>query len=437
MNSLVDRMYYLIGFNERGVPFSEKIKELGMVFLLCGYFISTGFASSINNVFATLLLLIGIGYFAVNRSLNFPKVILQMIVIGFILSLIVFIYAIYGDNLKMLFKYQFESMRNFIILIFIASALSSLKISAQVFWKIIIASGMYTFVLAILIASEGTIRGEEWLRHPISVGNLGVLFSLLAMVAFFGVTGRFWKILAIVVFISGISVSILSQTRAGWLAFIVALLVLLWVLKTIDKRYFYTLAIATLVFIVAIVALWSKLPIESRFLQAVSDVSLYFNEGYANTSVGARLDMWYVTFHAFLEKPIWGWGAVPFYETYASFLEKGVGKYSLSPEFTHPHNDYMFALYHFGLFGFVFVMSFLLVPIIYLIKVIRYAKKTQVESYKQIMMLAFAGLIALEALLDFMMFDMAFNDNIIYVVVIVIFTIIFTIRNELKDNEIN
>lgn len=414
-----------------------QVAHLFAPWLLVGYLVSSGFVSDLSNVFAGILVLAGLILFLINRKFEVPIVINVMIWLGLFLSSMVFAHAILGGNIPMLFNFQFENMRNLAILAFIAALFSTLNIGPQFFWRMIILAGLYTFILAILIFSEGAVRGHGWLSEAIKVGNFGVLFSLLAIVAFFGVQGRFWKFLAFVVIVSGLAISVLSQTRAGWVAFLVAIMILLWAFNSIDKRYFYTLLAALAALVVSVFLMWNSLPIEARIFQAVEDVNRYFMEGYANTSVGARLDMWYITLHAFAEKPIFGWGVVPFKETFIASVEQGVGKIQLiggmADGFAQPHNDYMFTLYHFGLIGFIGVLAFLFTPITYLISVVRKQKQANVnEVNKQVILLAVAGLLALEALLDFMMFNLAFNNQILHVVLVIVFLAIFAINTELS-----
>lgn len=404
-----------------------------ILFLIIGFLISSAMVTNLNNFFAVILVLTAFILLAQGYSIELPSPIKYMILIGALLSGMVFLHAFFGRDINMLFKFQFENMRNLILLILFAIIVSKLKITAQLFWKTIIFTGLYTLPLVVLVYFEGAHRGHGWLEEAIKIGNFAILFLLIAIPALFGVKGWVWKIFALIVIVSGLLLSILSQTRAGWVAFIVAAFILLWSFYRLDKKYFYALFSILTLLILAVIFYWNELPIEKRYLQALNDVNRYFNEGFSNSSVGARLDMWLIAYHAFLDKPIFGWGVVPFKETMVSFIEQGVGNFQLKgvegEGFAQPHNDYMFVLYHFGLVGFILVLTFLLTPVIYLINVIR-SRVSGDSLSKQVILLSVAGLLALEALLDFMVFNLAFNNQILYVVLVIVFMAIFAIKNE-------
>ena len=398
-------------------------------FLLIAYFVSLGVASAADNLFGTLMLLLGLAVLLQKKGIAAPSSVKVMYYTGMALFAMVVVHAIVGNNIEMLFKFQFENLRNMLILPLIAVLLSVVRFNAQGVWRLIVLAGLYTTVLAGIVLIEQTPRGAGVLSEAIVVGNIGMLFGLLSLVAFFGLQGKKWKGLALLVFVSGIMLSVLSQTRAGWVAFIIAIFLLMWAFWGIKRKTFFAMLAGAVVFVIALWLFWERLPIEGRIMQAVTDIERYF-EGNSNSSVGARLDMWKIALHAFTEHPVFGWGVTPFKETFVSYLNQGVGSFNLSAGqdgFAQPHNDYMFLLYHFGLVGFGLALALLLYPAFVLIKKLRQAKMQQ--NYEAVY-LALTGLIAIEALLDFMMFNLALMNKIFYVAVIVVFMVLFALHSQ-------
>ncbi|WP_006459115.1 O-antigen ligase family protein [Thiomicrospira aerophila] len=392
-------------------------------FFIAGYFIALGVSSSLDNFFGVMLLVFGLILWLKYRRFDVPVEMKRIYIMGLLVFLMVVLHAVIGRDIEMLFKFQFENLRNLLLLPFLALLLVTVNLNAQGVWRLIVITGLYTLVFSILILIEDPVRGEGLLRKAIVIGNLGMLFALASLVAFFGIKGKFWKALALLVFFSGFLLSVLTQTRAGWVAFLIAVVLLAWTFWQVNRRNFYILMGCFVALSVLLIIFWSHLPIEQRILQAVNDISLY-NDGFSNTSVGQRFDMWVIAFHAFLEKPIFGWGVTPFKETFFVFLERDLVNYQIPADgggFAQPHNDYIFLLYHFGLVGFLMAMSIVIYPGYLFIKHINKYKKTNHEQAY----IALTGLVVIEALLDFMLFNLAMMNKIFYVAVIIIFMILY------------
>lgn len=397
-------------------------------FVVLAYLVSLGTISSLSDTFGGLLLLSGAALLWSNRKYSVvPSSIRVVYGIGLMLFAMVVLHALFGQNLEMLFNFQFENLRNMLLLPFIAMVAATIRLDAQGVWRLIVLAGTYTVFYSILLVIEQPIRGEGLLAKAIVLGNVAMMFSLLSLVAFFGLRGRSWRALAVIVFLSGLLLSLLTGTRAGWMAFIIAIIFLLWAFWSVNRTHFYIVVVGILIAFALTLIFWSDLPIEARFLQAVNDIELYL-QGDSNTSVGARFDMWRIGLSAFWERPIFGWGVTPFQETFVHYVNQGVGNYKLSElnnGFAQPHNDYVFVLYHFGLVGFGLIMAFLLYPAWVFIKALRLAK---VEQNSEKIYLALTGLVVLETLMDFMMFNLAFMNKIFYVFIVILFLTLFALN---------
>jgi O-antigen ligase len=407
--------------------------------ILISYFMSLGMISSFDNFFSTVLIISGLIVYFMGAGRDIPYEVKFFIALGLILFAMVMLHSMFSRDYLMIFNFQFENLRNLVLLPLIAVLVVFLKLDAQGIWRVIVLSGVYTFFYSVMVFIESPQRGEGLLEYAINVGNIAMLFSLMSLVAFFGLKGNFWIFLAIFVFVSGFALSLLSGTRAGWLAFPIALILLLWVFWYVNRKYFFSLIGLAFIVFVLVLIFWHYLPIEQRVLMAVSDIENYLN-GYSNTSVGQRFDMWIIAFHAFLEKPVFGWGVVPYYDTFLNYLQYGLINYDL-PEvgggFAQPHNDYLFLLYHFGLVGFLLAMLFIFYP---MYKFICHVNKYKNNNPEQVF-IALTALVAFESMLDFMLFNLAMMNKIFYLVLVVGLMVLFHIRffdmrfeSDVKDN---
>ena len=386
--------------------------------LVVGYLMALGSVSSIENAFASSLLLIG-AFYLIKKQFCFSRELKVLLGIGFALFVMVFLQALIGGKIEMLFKFQFANLRNMLILPFILAVIVNLKLSPQSLWRIIVLSGLYTFFYSILVIVERPERGIGLLEEAIVIGNMGIMFSLMSLVAIFAINGRYWKLLASVVFLSGLVLSVLSGTRAGWVALLVTGCILLWVFYGQNRRYFLMTSFGFVLLTVLAVLFWNFLPIEQRILAAVNDLAMY-SEGNSNSSIGARLDMWKIGLLAFTENPVFGWGVTPYKETFVAYLNNGIGNFNLvngHTGYAQPHNDYVLVLYHFGIVGFGLVMSFILYPAFVFIKKMNQAK---LKGNSEMVYVSLTGLVAIEVLLDFMMFNLAFMNKLFYVYIIIV-----------------
>ncbi|MEA1989002.1 MAG: O-antigen ligase family protein [Pseudomonadota bacterium] len=415
--------------------FSQKPSESGLLdsfiyfslpLVLITYFISIGVSSSLDESVSAILLLLGLFLIIKNKGTFAPRNIQIIYRIGLLLSLMVVVHAVLGNNLEMLFEFQFANFRNMLILPLIAALIVLMDLTAQGIWRLIVLSGSYTTILSILILIEGSVRSQSgYLEEAIVTGNVGMLFGMLALTALFGIKGSVWKGLALLVFFSGVALSLLSGSRGGWLALLLGYFFLVWGLWGVNKRAFLGLISVLFISLLILYVFWDVLPVQNRINLAVDDIVEYLN-GNSNTSVGGRFDMWKVAVIAFTENPFWGWGVVPFKETFIEYANQGVINFDLAIKngFAQPHNDYLFVMYHFGIVGFLLVMALLTFPIYVLIKAIKEAKT---RKNNQMVYIGLTGLIALETLMEMMLSNLALMNEIFYVVITVLFMVLFVL----------
>jgi O-antigen ligase len=203
--------------------------------------------------------------------------------------------------------------------------------------------------------------------NPIQFGNISVLLGILCLAGLPWALARrravFWTGLLIAGAGMGILGSLLTGSRGSWISLPFCLLVLYKCYGgMLHKRYF----IAGLVAIVAIFATIYATPrteMKSRLEKAVEETHDYFQSRNADTSVGARLDMWRTGLMMFPERPWLGWGKEGYMERKAQLIEAGEAA-AFTRDHTHLHNEYLDALVKRGLPGLAILSALYIVPLL-------------------------------------------------------------------------
>ncbi|XKE47250.1 O-antigen ligase family protein [Halomonas organivorans] len=179
--------------------------------------------------------------------------------------------------------------------------------------------------------------------HAIQFGNLCVLLATLCLAGLGWASTRArrgaWYLVLGLGALGGLTGSILSGSRGGW----VALLPMLAVLVAAFARRFSWKAWGALVGAgVVVAALAWVIPqtgIQKRYDQAVAEITQYASGERISTSIGRRFDMWKGAVHLFQEKPLLGWGESAYRPAMQALAEEGrvhpdVGDYD------HAHNEF-------------------------------------------------------------------------------------------------
>jgi O-antigen ligase len=204
---------------------------------------------------------------------------------------------------------------------------------------------------------------------------MGMLAGVICLTAMAFLTDNRWKLIAIVGFFSGVSLSILSGSRGGWLALFVVVCTLLYQLSKTNKAAVKVLLASFLVVAIVVFIEWKHLPIEKKLHQTLNSLHEYFSGENKATSLGARFEMWRASWYAFLDKPLFGWGWDRSDDYFKYFFNKGIIQLP-KLDFGHPHSQYFLFLGQMGLLGFIAFISMLIYPIQYFIRTITAFNKT-------------------------------------------------------------
>ncbi len=204
--------------------------------------------------------------------------------------------------------------------------------------------------------------------HSIQFGNIALLMGVLCLVRALVVFEVTWfNGLMCAGFVAGMSASVWSQTRGGWLAL---LLIFSWILATATRGWStgkraWTAIVFVLLLAVPIAQTGGV--VQSRVSAAVEEVESYFIKGKQDTSVGARLAMWSLAVGAVADKPILGHGDAGWIELRDAAIADGRLS-SFSSTFTHLHNEYLNVAFKRGLLGLILFLALYLVPMLLFFK---------------------------------------------------------------------
>jgi len=245
------------------------------------------------------------------------------------------------------------------------------KISS--FWLGIACGAISSGVLALYQKYGLHIVRPHGYLYPIQFGNLSILLGFLCLPSLAWAKqqkhSRLWKILLILGAILGLTASILSQTRGGWIAIPVILLILFF--ASSQSLSLKKLVLFSVIFISFSSLLYfvPQTGIKTRVGESINDLTL-FQSGNNKTSIGTRFALWKTALTLTKEKPILGFGEIGYLDALKQRVDRGEAPEHLL-NFNHVHNDYLDALVKRGIVGLVALLLFYSVPFIYYFRFIK------------------------------------------------------------------
>lgn len=223
-------------------------------------------------------------------------------------------------------------------------------------------------LLAILIyAKSGTHNyGDRLTNHyldPIFWGNFSIIIGILCLASIQvtdSITMKIYKLLGLGL---GVTMSILSQSRASWIAAIVMIAILLFINRkqlTLNKLILYcVLTISALAVLYLTVNSF-----QSRIDTAVLEILNWSNKTQTESSIGYRLTMWKMTAHFFSMSPWIGYGeymALPILGD--TYIQSFVDAESIKTiQCCGPHNEIAAHILRSGSLGIIALLATYLLP---------------------------------------------------------------------------
>lgn len=225
--------------------------------------------------------------------------------------------------------------------------------------------------LAALSDFGATGRPMPAFATAISFGNLALLMGLCAFVSLGWRLTR-WRLeqgVKILGGLAGLYGSFLSQSRGGWLALPILVIVLI-LLSRLSRRWKMLLAATALVAVGGIYS-GSHL-VQDRVQEAATELSEYARGANPDTSIGLRMQFWQASIDMFLEHPFTGVGLQNIQREFQQRAQSG----EMTPTvvtFNHSHNDMLWAMAALGIPGMLALLAVYLVPLTLFVRTSRHA----------------------------------------------------------------
>lgn len=233
------------------------------------------------------------------------------------------------------------------------------------------AGAFFCLVILYIDTKGGAIRAFHSVKVPlIPFGNIAILMGVLALLSI-GWNNRSEKMAIVLKTVAGLGAifgSYLSQSRGGWVALPLFLLIGFVVFRNIQRRFKVGLLL------LAITVMYGSYmfsdTVQQRIGQAESDIQQYFAGNDKNTSVGIRLQLWEGSWVLFKENPVFGVGL----DRYPEAANQLQMRHVITPQAAsqpHPHNDLLFYMATLGIFGLLAMLSLYFVPAAYFFGALR------------------------------------------------------------------
>lgn len=221
----------------------------------------------------------------------------------------------------------------------------------------------------ILAFAKGHERAEG-VVHMVLLGNSALLLGFASLALVLLKPPWPWRVLGLVGLAFGLTGSLLSQSRGGWIAvpiLLVVSLVALW------RRYRTSVhvSVAMIVAVTVGAAMLSQTTVfEQRVTVAERDLQRLLADDFEN-SLGWRVLMWRIAVETGLQTPLFGQGFSAYQREVDARVQRGEIPPSMARFRTEPHSDYLQVFATRGLLGLTVFVALLLIPLAHLLGLLR------------------------------------------------------------------
>ncbi|TNC76270.1 O-antigen ligase family protein [Janthinobacterium lividum] len=219
------------------------------------------------------------------------------------------------------------------------------------------------------------IRPQAATSNPIHYGNVSVLLGLLSLCGLEWACAQrqrlAWIVLLLAGCLAGISGSILSGSRGGWIAMPVCLIILALQHARIHGKRYFIITLALLVGLIVAAYNMPHSPLQQRAASAVSELEKFEDTGNVDTSVGQRIEMWHSALDMSSQNILLGIGRTGYLSQKQILVDEGKMSKAVG-EYTNAHNDYLDALVKRGIIGLAALLALFLVPLTLFVRALRH-----------------------------------------------------------------
>jgi O-antigen ligase len=269
------------------------------------------------------------------------------------------------------------------------------------FWHGLCAGAVGAAFIACYQRFGLNMERAEGFHMAIMFGDVAIAMGLMALAGIPRYAGTRLAMMPLLTFIAGVTASILSGTRGGWMALVLSFIPLYTYGRHAAGKRVIVFGLAG-VALLAGTTFFPELGVRQRFEAIATDLTEY-QSGNANTSIGLRFENWKGGAIIFMEHPITGIGRA----NYEAGINELVERKVLSPAASglrHAHNEFLNAFATQGIFGGLSLIFLYAAPFAFFMRRLRH--DPDCRSY------ALAGLLLVLAYIDFGLTQVLFAHHI-------------------------
>ena len=260
-----------------------------------------------------------------------------------------------------------------------------------------VVTGLHALVQRLVF---GLDRAVGFTHHAITYGDMALALGVMSLGAMSELRHSKLAWLAPAGLLFGLTGSVLSESRGGWVALLLVAAVLLGYGRAVHGRRI----VYGLLFMLLLAALAYAVPasgVAQRLALAGTEVSGYMAHADASTSVGIRLELWKASWLMFTSHPLLGVGREAFHPALQQLAQQGLLQQSPALAFSSSHNDVLNFLATGGLLDCSFLLLMYGGPLWFFHRVLRNPVHPQRPA-------ALAGLILVMCFIGFGLTDVMF-----------------------------
>ncbi|MFA6920260.1 MAG: O-antigen ligase [Gallionella sp.] len=212
-------------------------------------------------------------------------------------------------------------------------------------------------------------RASTAFLHPIYFGDLALMLGFLSLFSINWLKQDSKAIIALKTFgwIAGIYVSILSQSRGGWIA--IPILLAVWLIFQNKKRGIVRLTYAFPLLLITLIASYFFVDLVQQRIDRIFIDLAAFSQGHADTSVGQRLQLWKAALYLYGQNPVFGLGPDGFANSMEALYRSGfITEEAAQLGRGEVHSQMLANLAELGIPGLLSILSIYFVPLFIFVK---------------------------------------------------------------------
>lgn len=260
-------------------------------------------------------------------------------------------------------------------------------------WIFIVFSLAAIFSISPVIRDyiNGIQRGQSS-GHPIFWGNIALCSGIIAFALRKSLSEKWASSLGYLALFCGVTASVWSQTRGGWISIPISFLLLI-AFKSITKLQ------SVVAIIILILAASSIDSIKNRIAYTFQHSSIFSEQIKFGHSTQQRLDMLGASYEIFKENPIFGKGFSFYHHRLQELISEGKQPHWIAA-YERPHNEFLNILVSSGIIGLLILIG-IIISMLYIIN--RFIKE---PSYK------LAGYLLISQYLIFSLSEVFFSTKL-------------------------